>query len=405
MRQKITLSNCFANAMHQPRTNSGYALYTRVANSDQNDEYEEYVRKAEQDSEYISKSQKTYNSPENIRRIFLTGKGVTIHYYVDPIVNGDSCSKCAKQVSLNLDGEASNLLQVAEKIANYETSYSQYLMSKAIDKNAKEPTQYSIEGSFNFAAHPYTLNNIEEIYFDWTILLSTDILPLVASMFGVQSTTQFANFMLNSSGSSYKECPQLIELFVQSSMGGAKNIEKRFPRLKTIAMISNLASVDESLSNNRQLSANDLSLTTWLDSYKEQLMNAGSCLILEAKVHKEFTTEFIIKTSTYKFDAEVLEPRINKFKAEIEDIIRQRRYGNTEEKTEDFADEDNIVGEASELEQLLVSLNEKAKGLDINTLKFVYNYGTAGKADWKDILRGFSKSNRTKYASALGITM
>ena len=403
MRKKITLSSCFSNLIHQPRTNSGYALYTRVANSDQNDEYNDYVRKAEQDSEYISKSQKNYNSPENIRRIFLTGKGVAVHYYVDPIISGSSCGKCAKYSTMYLDTEESNLLQVAEKIAYYDMNYSQYVMSKAIDKNAKEPIRYDIDGTFNFASHPYTLNNIEEIYFDWTILLSNEILPLVANIFGVQSQIQLAQKMLSGTQSSYMECNQLVNLFTQASMGGSKNIEKRFPRLRTIAMISNLAYLDESIAMNKQLSPSDINNKTWLDMYKEQLLNAGNCLIMESKIRKSVTSDFIIKTSTYKFDSEVFEPRIKKYKAELEDLIRQAKYGSkTEEK---FDDNIEVSEELSELEQKLVALGNKADKLDVLTLQYVYNYGTANNSDWKDILRGFSKNTRVKYANALGITM
>ena len=83
--------------------------------------------------------------------------------------------------------------------------------------------------------------------------------------------------------------------------------------------------------------------------------------------------------------------------------MRQQRYGTAQSTTsaEEDIPEPTVQ---SEVETFLESLYSRDSKLAMNVLKVTYKYGTANKADWKDILRGFSKKNRQKYADALNIT-
>lgn len=412
MQKSVTLGNCFSNLIHKPRTSSGYALYTRVKNADSNDEYNDTVRQAELDNEYKSKSQIIYNSPENIRRVFLTGAGAAIHYYFAPYNNGKEAAAASyTAMDLKIDG-VTNLLDVAERLANYQTEHSHYVMQKNLDKSAKEPNYYRVSGVFNFATHPYTLNNVEEIYFDWTLLLSWDLLgsfQKVIPGFNGSSSEDLAQYMLSSNGTTCIKCDELIKVFEYYNLSGAKDIAKRFPRLKKIALISNLANVDsETLKRNSQLHTNgnisvDEIKGTWLDAHKEELMSMGPCLILEASIPRQSQTEFITKPSTYRYDAEILDPKVKSFKTALDDLMRQQRYGTAQSTTsaEEDIPEPTVQ---SEVETFLESLYSRDSKLAMNVLKVTYKYGTANKADWKDVLRGFSKKNRQKYAEALNIT-
>ena len=55
---------------------------------------------------------------------------------------------------------------------------SKYKMSQITGVAATEPINYKIDGNgIGIVSNPWVCNNIEEIYFDWTMLISAEVAP------------------------------------------------------------------------------------------------------------------------------------------------------------------------------------------------------------------------------------
>ena len=77
----INLDKMLTEMVHRPRID-GYPLYTRVDNLMESGDGTTVTDKG---SKWERASKVSYNSPGNIRRLFITHQGVFIHYYA-PIV-------------------------------------------------------------------------------------------------------------------------------------------------------------------------------------------------------------------------------------------------------------------------------------------------------------------------------
>ena len=135
-----SLNSLYKKAMHRPMTIDGFALYTKA------DGYSGTVEgesQAEQSEHYRKHCNSTYNSPTNIRKVFITGKGVAVQYYAKPI----SAKNNGTHWSFNTFDEHFNLFDTAFKMLTYQSDLAKYNMSKATGMKCEEPKRYKIDGN------------------------------------------------------------------------------------------------------------------------------------------------------------------------------------------------------------------------------------------------------------------
>lgn len=209
---RINLDREVSRMMHFPRFEDT-PLYTRVQNCSEGyfDKSEELVNKSEA---WLNKSQITYNSPNNIRRLFITSEGVNTHLYQPIAYNGRKSGN-------------SSLIR--------ERKYNKF--------NTNEVYTSMIQGSGDFVvtksglgalSHPWVASNIEEVYFDWTILMSECIMNMGLGNI-LEGLTKTQTLRIEKSDIPYK-------IFDNFCCKG-ETVSNKFPRLKVIGYIQQLARV------------------------------------------------------------------------------------------------------------------------------------------------------------------
>ena len=209
---RINLDSEVSRLIHFPRFEDA-PLYTRVPNCTEGylDASEELNNKSDA---WISKSKITYNSPNNIKRLFITSEGVNTHLYQPIAYNGRGSGN-------------SSLMR--------ERKYSKFNATEAYQSIMAGSRDYVVTRSgLGALAHPWVASNIEEVYFDWTVLMSEDVLNMGLGNLLVGLTTAKTN-KIEKSDIPYK-------IFENFCLKG-ESISNKFPRLKVIGYIQQLARV------------------------------------------------------------------------------------------------------------------------------------------------------------------
>ena len=334
--------------MHRPLAGE-FVLYPKVDGAD----IKEGNTKAEQDSRYQKISQHTYNSPTNIRRLFITGSRVIVHYYTPFIIKGEKHNSYIIDTKLNSDSvglqsnyEVSNLYEVIKHILSEKNEMMEYQMNKLQDPKAKEPTTYRLEGNvLKVLSSTYACNNIEEVYFDYTALFSEELKPYFTDILSTCGSSLF-----NSTSFNLVKMDKLLQVFAQFNTGGnISAVKAKFPRLRNIGMISNLNAILDHNSQKQhcEFIKNAKDTRTWFD-VNRQLIEASRSTVLLCNVTpgNKPNLEFNTKEAQYKFDKEVLKGAVDKYKKAIDDIIKeskQQKDTGNDEKSNDKGGEDTVL--------------------------------------------------------------
>lgn len=409
-------------AMHKPITKeSGYVLYAKV------DGYkgtEERDSQAEKDAEYIKASVNNYNSPTNIRRLFITGSGVTVQYYSSIVKHGKQDSS---KWAVSKLGENSNMFEVAKKMALYDQALNQYNLEKAVNSKAVEPDKLIVEGDvIGSVTGTWVCNNIEEVYFDWTAFLSDDVKPYFQDMCTYENYMSFINKSTQYTEINDKQ--RLMEFFSAFNSGGVKDLRKRFPRLRTIAMISNLADIldhkavikrstdfiDKNINTLKQTS-NKLyengmynkyvkvseSMFTWFQMNKA-LIQASNSIVLMCDLSsdlKKVNTNFILKDNIYKFDKEKLKGVIKSYEEQADAFKRIAKYGYSDEDASKEDDNDTVeITNALEILIKEIEKRENGEALLQNAFKYATMGSGVNKAGREEAFKDITKKTRNHYA-------
>ena len=391
-----SLNSLYRKAMHRPLSSDNFVLYTKVNGYSGAAEGESNAEKSEI---YKKQSAINYNSPTNIRKIFITGKGIAVQYYATPITSKNT-GKHWNYTSF----DDINLFDIAEKKLTYNADLSKYKMSQITGVSATEPINYKIDGNgIGIVSNPWVCNNIEEIYFDWTMLISAEVAPYFTDWCTADGYTAF---ITNSMPSSETQYSRLLDFFMAFNSGGVKDLRKRFPRLRFIAMISRLHDIIEHPSMTKvdlEFSNINESSKTWYEINRNLVAESGSLVLYHdlsgdlQKPNKEFT----IKANQYKFDYDKLDSVIKSYIVKINDAVREK-YGSATADEE----ESELVQDAFELtdvEKRCIEIEQQYGDKVLkNAMLFAMKGSSLTAAQVKKILEEFSKPNRVRMANAIG---
>ena len=398
----ISYNSKILEIMHRPTTKTNkYPLYTKVGSYDGN---EERNTQAENDPEYQRMSQTVFNSPTNIRRLFITGKDITIHYYTKPHADG-----ARKLSSPNYVGDS--IFDIAEKMFKYNEQYATYLAEKTINKNAKEPDKYNITGNVvGIASSTYACNNLEEIYFDWTILLSQDVKPY----FQVDDRTIY-NLANGMAPGGLKVDDACLNFFKAFNLGGSKEIRKRFPRLRVIGIVSNLYNLFDTYRGNSYylptavLDAGKIeNYKTWYELNLDKIEKSNSaCWVSFLTDIKIPNLEFIIKDNHFKFDAEDFKSWVNEHISAVKKAFSNKPNANnsqSQQKEEKENQQQEVVNtQIGEIENEFIRI-KSAYGT--NTLQKIIVASIAGmsKGEIVNVANTFTMANKKEFEQLTGIS-
>lgn len=368
----ININKIYRDLLHRPRDKRGNVYYVPLQNADNISKED---RQLTADKEYMMRQKLYCNSPTNLRRVWLSLNHVAVEYYVTPLNNNETTKVYVRHIS-----KADNLRDIVRKFLDFKSiNENQMMMSKAIGE--KLPDKIKIEGrGFQALTHPWTCNNLEEIYFDYGLLVSMDAEVLMAQH-GTNAVEQLGKFYTGQEQHNISENDVPLRLF-SGGYGEKDGALNQYKRLHTVAMISKLdkilALADFSKSVSRFDKDNPVQMpTSW---YKQQgvmsaIVQSNSEVWVwnkKSPVNNMSIEDFNIKSSYYVFDDEHLDPYIRSYIKKLKELKLQS-FAN---QAKDSVQEE--TGEKSELEQYLMDIEEK-RGEDF--LRQVLKIASSGSRD------------------------
>lgn len=378
------------DSMHRPYIKDGeksLVLYTKVAGygGADGEDIESKYAESNMYKAYLDNKDKTYNSPRNIRRLFVTENRVVVQYYTSPVSNG----KREAGVWSSKGYLGTSIHGALKKAMEYERAAS-------ISREAtKKMDKVTISGNFLKAiVHPVMCSNIEEIYFDEVMFkLAMDVdgtdIALEASI-GIPANQikNICNGFISGKITQKdvpKECHKIPYMLLSMACGEKSTNLKR---LRTVAMIKDL---DNIINGNTGVSINrcgDINKDSWIDINKQVILrNSRGVLIHKCSI--ESYSRFSVSESIYLFDSEVL----GKFFENVRERILKEEVDIVKEMLEDL-EEKTAVEE--EMDRLLNGMGEQRFK---RALQAVINI--TPKNDVDEIFRKMTNAGATKYKEIL----
>lgn len=345
---RYKLADAYREHIHKPRVGN-IVLYIPKAGGDGLTQHDMNMLN---NAEIMKHKDNFMNSPTNIRRVWMTYKRVIVEYYAAPIEKGrPATTGLFKEHEISED-----VLGLIKKMLTYAAAdISQRSMSKL------EPVK--LEGrTLQALTHPYTLNNLEEIFIDWTAFATEDA-GIILKQCGIEQMHMLYNYMNGIRLGSSKDNPNLGILPLRLFAGPEKiQISTSYKRLKTVAMISNLEGVLNKLKETGEFNNTVETFrldnvlpnsTSWLNNETVvNWINASGSDVWLGKQSGAITTNFYdvkdpkrktfeIKSNQYAFDDMHLKVKIESYSAKLKDNELQKITSKT--KPGEDSEEGNIT--------------------------------------------------------------
>lgn len=408
---RINVNQAVYRELHRPKVEDlgkTFPIYTKVDSYKRNRE----DTLAESSKKYIARSKTHYNSANNIRKLFVTHSRIYIEYYKSP---GVGATKFPLSVQAKLD---SDILSALQHIATYRSDLMAYQMERNINPKVQGPDNYILEGNLLGVVNQlYTCSNIEEIYFDWTFLFTQDmqnaIAPSSLQMFvGEKALNGFLNgsfkggVVKHSIWKSWFETTAFNESEKTKLYKSESYFRDKYPRLKLVAMVSNLDDILDSSIKAQSLvtELRNGGEQPWLMKNAELITSSGSTVVVSLfSALPTLNTKFTTQEDVYLFDKEFKQTWIRSYISSVEDHIRQTKYGNASQNGKDDTD-DNI--DKNEVEVKLIQMEQELGTEKFNEiLKATAISGGFRVSNLKSLFRSFTKSNRIKWAKVINLTL
>lgn len=387
-----TINYYINKALHRPRLKDGeneFIMYVNTDNASGTMENMESLKKAQQSAIYQKRSIDNYNSPTNVRKVWITGKRVAVQYYTTvKTAKKDGKHYYVKEMEINLFDILKDQMQYNEKLNSYS-------MSKTAGEKVDKPDSGSIKGNpFSVFLNPYTLNNVEEIYVDYAVCLASD----EAKPYFYCLMSMLPQLMTSRTQYNCVKNHELGQAFCNLTGIGSDALKKRFPRLRVIAMVSRLDEIlmhqgNKNVDLEFKMSDIESKKVNWID-LNEHLIQTSNSFVMRTDIpHSGLNTEFNVKDQQYKLDALFLKGLVAEYSQKVKDYSRQKRYGTTEKESEDI-----IESQMSEEEKLICSLDEKKQA---NVLLLVLDGKTLQEKS--RFFSNISKANRERLMKMAGL--
>ena len=213
---------------------------------------------------------------------------------------------------VKLDGD-NNLNELIRESLDYSNRLSRYYMEKQIDSEAKKPRRLILKGTgLKALSKPWVTSNIEEVYFDWTLLMSETYRNA-----GIGCDELLDRLQSGKRGYIKSGIP--LKMFNIANTEGVNNIRTRYPRLRCIGLISNLSYILSKDFDRGKTGIDSLedSIKLWskMDRNIELIKQSNSLIVMnELDDIKGYNINFSIRDGIYKFDKEVLNGHFNNYK-------------------------------------------------------------------------------------------
>ena len=338
----------------KPATKDGIPLYTRVDGKMDIDGNHDMAASAE----YASRSKETYTSPDNIKRIFITKRGVKVHLHC-PVPGAKSSNSLKREY--NYSPEVIELITKKEELYFNGIRYGYEQVQASGDKNL-EFNGYGLGALYR----PHVYQNVEEIYVDWFPLTNCSL-----------DRSRDFSFFYGSTGGDLKK--SLLYMFKESCGQGINSIADRYPRLQTIGFIENLEEAYNIFDSDKKCNNFD----RWKDyALGENLDKHGiPYCICETRNNKEWIKEWSVKEGIYVFDRTILKPYAERVKLSYvtadklgKDVAAENAKTDLERRFDSLYDKEGPEFMKALIESMLI-----CREISVDTIK---GFSEAGKAKY-----------------------
>lgn len=367
MGETYRIDKIVANAVHRPAVGSGndvLPLYTKVDGySGSEENIESGFASSNYYAEWIKRKESTYNSPRNIRRLFIGRDRVTVQLFVGYVVSGKVQGRKILHTNyyvpaVKLDGK------------DFKAESIEHIVSGGFQQN--------IAGNImKVVAQPLVCSNIEEIYIDplmIRILLNSNderILQQVGSgLSSILSTAESGN-------------TAMIKSDVPLAWFNATHASNKFSRLRTVAIATNLDALQDNISD-----AFDGKRMYEREDTAGQLLRSGVLIASEINSNNSNYMSFNTSTGIYKYDAEVLDSYFEKVKQKFKEEVQKVKSDTAEVKTKTALEET--------LDELALQRGEKVTAMILRSAA-----STMQHTDVIQAIEEMTESGKTKYMDML----
>ncbi len=367
----INLDRVITSMIHYPKI-EGIPLYTRV---DGKIEQGDNSFSSDKSTKWIEASKRSYGSPDNIRKLFITNKAVYVHLY-RPVV-----------------GVKNNISLKRE--TNFPIAFSEiYNDIVSAQTMGKQPSYEVRQTGLGALCKPWVCSNIEEIYFDWTIFLSTDIMNLGMGDF----------FQLYKPGTVGMLPAEPIKvLFDCACLKGIKNVQDRFPRLRCIGYIEHLEKIYHNIPSKSGAESLEDSMKPW---YANMLVGAAikdpnsTVAIYNIPGVKKLNDKYSVKDGIYMFDREILLDYFSNLSLRIKEYSKNEKGKEIEAKKSKLVEQ--VKNTKSSLETTLDEIYIK-EGPEKALIALKIAMNGIPKQDKIDMIKNMSHEGQIKYKRLLGV--
>lgn len=408
--ENVNFNNILREGIHFPKTKNGNVLYTRIASFDGKDtDGDFYDKKVEKDPIYLQQSKVVYNSPTNIKRIFITGTHIYITYHTSPVDKKSSNGRISggrhHSASIKTLNNDKNLFEIAKELLDLDQKKAAFEAERAVNPKA-ELTVYNVNGTGSGTTNNlikalsagWVASNVEEFYFDWTALLPSEVFSMLFNNIG--SASNLINMFLNSQGNNkIVENDYIKNLVTKFNSGGVRDFTKRFPRLRFAAMISNLDAIYNQVEDKGDIEgygdSHSDNVKTWFSRNKSIIEQQGG--VVFCSKFDGSLQDYKTKEQQYLFDNEKLKTFFETNISKLKQVERDNRYAQTSTDTEE-----DIAIEVGPIESKLLQLEQE---LGTENFKRLLQLSITGVKvnELNEIFKVFTKPNRERYKAIIGL--
>lgn len=384
--ETINIATIISHALHGPSVD-GLPLYARTK-EDSKIDTESGISKT---PKWLSASTTTFNSPNNIRKIFITSRRIVVQYYKPYIKNGKPSELGCWREAAYEDGI--DIFEKGMEMVGYNAALDAYNdstwnMTKAERDKVKKPVRIELRGkALSVIFKPWVCSNLEELYFDPCILFSTDYAP------GQIGTLRELYMSGKPCRLGHNESIAVLE----SDIGSRLNtLTERYPRLKIISMVSNLDEIMKSPQMNKGKSGVSLQSENWANLNKD-LIGAkapfyGLSSVRSAEV---INSKFFLRAEIYRYDKEILASFIEAYKEKALSLLAEMKQGSPTKPSNDTTPNGPVVTEKSELEKIFDEAS--THGDEVARKLIMLTFNGVSKAEITEELNKMTPEGRAKY--------
>lgn len=318
--KRINLDNLISRYIHRPvLSNKGGVelppLYARMG-TEMESSLDQIGTK---DPSWVRAVEIRYNSPTNVKRLFIGDRKVYIQYFkpqfnVSSKASGQGQS-CWTRVTIDEN-------DIIGDLVNKSLGYND-LVHQADANGEKRPDKIILtKTGLGALSNHWVMSNIEEVYITPEILMSEDIVLNIAD-----ATSIWKLLRENPAGKVANNNPVPLKIFEYANGANVNSIRNRFPRLRRVVIASNLDAIMEKsgamgINDNMPTSLEEAG-QSWLNYItKLGIANAGSFVISQVPVEAghDPIMEFSLRPGIYKFDANILQEYTEKYKNKIQEL-------------------------------------------------------------------------------------